>query len=99
MSSITPLGSSSAGIEFKIITLVHNLLHGLAPQYLVDLLNRKVPRRERLQSNNRTSQLEVPATTRKTFAAKAFSVLGPQLWNTLLNWLQNIDSYSSSNKI
>ena len=35
-------------IEFKIITLVHKSLHGLAPQYLVDLLTRKVLRRERL---------------------------------------------------
>ena len=35
-------------IEFKIITLVHKPLHGLAPQYLVDLLTRKVPRREGL---------------------------------------------------
>ena len=47
-------------IEFKIITLAHKLLHGLAPYYLVDLLTRKVPRREGLQSNNRTSQLLVP---------------------------------------
>ena len=30
-------------IEFKIITLVHKLLHGLVPQYLVDLLPWKVP--------------------------------------------------------
>ena len=82
-------------IEFKIITLVYKLLHGLAPQYLVDLLTRKIPRREGLQSDNRTSQLEVPATTRKTFTTRAFSVLGPQLWNILPDQLQNIDNYSS----
>ena len=82
-------------IEFKIITLVHKSLHGLVLQYLVNLLTRKVPRREGLLSNNRTSQVEIPATTRKTFAARAFSVLGPQLWNMLLDWLKNIDSYSS----
>ena len=81
-------------IEFKI-TLVHKSPHGLVPQYLVDLPTRKIPRREGLWSNDRTSQLEVPATTRKTFTARAFSVLGPQLWNTLPDWLQNIDSYSS----
>ena len=70
-------------IEFKTITLVHKSLHGLVPQYLVNLLTRKVQRREGLCSNNKTSQLEIPATTRKTFAARAFSVLGPQLWNEL----------------
>ena len=35
-------------IEFKIITLVHKSLHGLVPQYLVDLLTRKVSKREGL---------------------------------------------------
>ena len=82
-------------IEFKIITLVHKSLHGLAPQYLLDLLTRKVPRREGLHSNDRTSQLEVPSTTRKTFATRAFSVLGLQLWNQLPDCLQQIDSYVS----
>ena len=47
-------------IEIKIISLVHKSLHGLAPQYLVDLLTRKVPRREGLCSNDKKkhSQLE-----------------------------------------
>ena len=81
-------------IEFKIITLVHKSLHGLAPNHLMDLLTRKVPRGEELHSNDRTSQLEVPATTRKTFTARAFSVLGPQLWNQLPD-LQQTDSYVS----
>ena len=69
------------------------MLHGLVPQYLVDLLTRKVPRREGLHSNDRTSQLEVLVTTRKTFAARAFSVLGPQLWNQLPNHLQQTNSH------
>ena len=82
-------------IEFKIITLVHKSLHGLVPQYLVDILTRKIQSREGLWSNNRTSQLEIPKTTRKTFAARAFSVLGPQLLNQLPDWLQEIDSFTS----
>ena len=82
-------------IEFKIITLVHKSLNGLAPQYLVNLVTRKVQRKEGLHSNDRTSQLEIPATSRKTFAARAFSVLGPQLWNQLPEKLQQMDSYTS----
>ena len=81
-------------IEFKIITLVHKSLHRLAPQYLVNLLTRKVQRREGLHSNDRTNQLEIPTTTRKTFTARAFSVQGPQLWNQLPEELQQIDSYT-----
>ena len=53
-------------IEFKIITLVYKSLHGLAPQYLTNLLTRKVQCREGLCSNDKTSQLEIPHTTRKT---------------------------------
>ena len=79
-------------IEFKIITLVYKSLHRLAPQYLVNLLTRKVQRREGLCSNDNTSQLEIPHTTRKTFASRAFSVLGPELWNQLPKEIQGINS-------
>ena len=81
-------------IEFKIITLVYKSLHGLAPQYLTNLLTRKVQRREGLHSNDKTSQLEIPHTARKTFAARAFSVLGPELWNQLPTEIQHINSYT-----
>ena len=81
-------------IEFKIITLVYKSLHGLAPQYLTNLLTRKVQRREGLCLNDKTSQLEIPHTTRKTFSARAFSVLGPELWNQLPTEIQHINSYT-----
>ena len=81
-------------IEFKIITLVYKALHGLAPQYLTNLLTRKIQHREGLCSNDKTSQLEIPHTTRKTFAARAFSVLGPELWNQLPSDIQRINSYT-----
>ena len=55
---------------------------------------RKVQHREGLHSNDKTSQLEIPHTTRKTFAARAFSVLGPQLWNQLPTEIQDINSYT-----
>ena len=85
-------------IDFKIITLVYKSLHGLAPQYLTNLLTRKVQHREGLRSNDRTSQLEIPHTTRKTFAARAFSVLGPELWNRLPPNIQHIQSYITFKK-
>ena len=81
-------------IEFKIITLVYKSLHGLAPQYVTNLLTRKVQHREGLRSNDKTSQLEIPHTTMKTFAARAFSLLGPQLWNQLPTEIQDINSYT-----
>ena len=85
-------------IEFKIITLVYKSLHGLAPPYLSSLLTRKIQCREGLRSNDRNSQLEIPHTTRKTFAARAFSVLGPELWNQLPMDIQHIKSYTTFKK-
>ena len=65
---------------------------------LVNLLTRKAQCREGLCSNDNTSQLEIPHTTRKTFAARAFSVLGPQLWHQLPKEIQGINSYTIFNK-
>ena len=90
----TTLAPIQHRIEFKIITLVYKSLHGLAPQYLTNLLTRKVQCREGLRSNYNTSKLEIPHTTRKTFAARAFSVLGPELWNQLPTDIQHINSYT-----
>ena len=70
-------------IEYKIITLVHRSLHNAAPPYLTRLVNYYTPRRRGLCSEEDTSKLEVPRTTKKTFAARSFSVLGPTLWNNL----------------
>ena len=53
-----------------------------------------IQHREGLCSNDKTSQLEIPHTTRKTFAARAFSVLGPELWNQLPSEIQHINSYT-----
>ena len=70
-------------IEYKIITLVYRSLHNMAPPYLTRLVSYYTPKRRGLHSEEDTSKLEIPQTTKKTFAARSFSVLGPTLWNTL----------------
>ena len=60
-------------IEYKIISKVHKCLHDGVPPYLTRLIEYNQPRRP-CQDKNR---LLVPKTSKKTFAARSFSVLGP----------------------
>ena len=71
-------------IKYKISCLVYKCLHGEAPAYLKDLLIYKKPPLRTLRSNADTEDhLIIPRTKRKTFAERAFSVKGPQIWNSL----------------
>ena len=85
-------------IEFKIISLVHKCLHSNAPPYLQRLIQYTRPTRKGLQSEEDTTRLLVPKTSRKTFASRSFSVLGPQLQNNLPRYLHRIDNYASFKK-
>ena len=85
-------------IEYKIIILVHRSLHNATPPYLTKLVNYYTPRRRGLHLEEDTSKLEVPRTTKKTFAARSFSVLGPTLWNNLPSELHEITSYITFKK-
>ena len=85
-------------IEFKIISLVHKCLHNNAPPYLQRLIQHTRPTRKGLRSEEDTTRLLVPRTSRKTFASRSFSVLGPQLWNDLPRNLHRIDNYTSFKK-
>ena len=75
-------------IEYKLLTLIHNCLDKSAPSNLIDLLRRKAPNWSRLRSENLNHILEVPCTTKKTFADRSFGVAGPKLWNNIPDWLR-----------
>lgn len=68
-------------IDYKILMFVFKSLHSLAPQYLTDLLQPYIPSRS-LRSTN-FNLLQVPRTRLKTRGDRAFSVVGPKLWNDL----------------
>uniref|UniRef100_A0A8C6NNY7 Reverse transcriptase domain-containing protein n=1 Tax=Nothobranchius furzeri TaxID=105023 RepID=A0A8C6NNY7_NOTFU len=69
-------------IHFKILLLVFKMLNGLAPPYLVSLLQPYTPSWS-LRSEN-LMLLSVPRTRLKTRGDRAFTVAGPKLWNKLL---------------
>jgi hypothetical protein len=70
-------------IIFRILTQVYRCLVNKAPQYLCDLIRVKQFARTTRLSNSNCVTLAVPHTKYKTFASRSFSVIGPQLWNSL----------------
>ncbi len=68
-------------VDFKILMLTYKALHGLAPQYLSDLLIPYTPTRD-LRSSE-TGLLTVPLTRLRLMGDRAFSSLAPKLWNSL----------------
>ena len=72
-------------INFKIAVLVYKCLHHKALEYLQNLLITHIPKREGFRSGTIVDGLIVPTTEKKTFADRAFSVVGPKVWNNLLN--------------
>ena len=81
-------------IVYKIVSLVFKCLHGEAPLYLERLLKYNTPSRRGLRSEEDTTRLLVPKTSRKPFAAHSLNVLGPELWNDLPRKPHKIDNYA-----
>ena len=82
-----------ARISFKILTIVHKCLNGIAPKYLKDLLVRMPQPACNLRSSIDTTRLVVPKTKLKTFASRSFSISGPMLWNSLPVRIREIELY------
>jgi hypothetical protein len=86
-------------IKFKLLTLTYKCLHGLAPQYLSDLLHPYQPTRNLRSSSDHL--LTVPRTNLSTYGDRAFSKAAPVLWNALpihLRCSDSLDSFKSSLK-
>ena len=80
-------------IIFKILTMVHKCLNSTVPQYLINLLTEYIPGRDGFQSGGDTQRMVVPVSKMKTFAARSFSVKGPELWNALPYCIRAIDNF------
>jgi len=77
-------------VFFKLTVLVHRCLNGRAPQYLSDYC---VPvasaaTRRHLRSANR-QLLAVPRYRLNTYGRRAFSVVGPTIWNSLPDFIRD----------
>ena len=63
-------------IDYKIISIVHKCLHDEALPYLTRMIEYIKPTRQGLCSEKDNTRLLVPKTSKKTFAARSFSILG-----------------------
>ncbi|XP_056618644.1 uncharacterized protein LOC130433018 isoform X2 [Triplophysa dalaica] len=68
-------------INFKILLITYKALHGLAPQYLNELLLYYRPPRT-LRSKG-SCQLVIPRISKSSAGGRSFSYLAPKLWNIL----------------
>ena len=79
-----------ARIQFKLLTIVFKCIRGNGPQYLSELLCRKMTR-PGLRSAN-SIILYIPRTlsrAEQSTADRSFSISGPKLWNQLPVSIQN----------
>jgi hypothetical protein len=72
-----------ARISFKILTYMYNCSVGNAPSYLIELLSHQVSKRTLRSSESSVGCYVVPFNKKRTFSDRAFSTIGPKLWNEL----------------
>ena len=83
-------------VDFKVLLLIYMSLNRLAPQYVTDLLSEYQP--PRMLRSSALALLTVPKS-RISFGARAFSVYGPRLWNTLplhIKQARTVNSFKKS---
>ena len=85
-------------IIFKILLLTYKALHGLAPEYLQDLLVKKPA----CGLRSDTKLLLIPPRTKQvTYGGRSFSKSAPELWNSLPLYIRlspNVDIFKKNLK-
>ena len=82
-----------ARIEFKTLTLMFQVVHGNAPSYLKDMIQRKAPGRQLRSTKTSDYDFVVPMNRNKTFGDRSFRTAGPVAWNSLPYELKTISDY------
>ncbi len=80
-------------IDFKFLLITFKALHGLAPDYISDLLIPYVPLRSLRSSGS--GLLSVPESRLITKGDRAFAIRAPRLWNDLPEEIRQSESVSS----
>ena len=78
--------------EFKSLILAFKAIHGLAPQYITDLINVKQQFGRMMLRSQSELQLLPPRTiTKKTLGDRSFMASAPKLWNRLPSNLRAVN--------
>ena len=82
-------------IKFEILLLTFKALQGMAPSYIIDLINIKTNTRYSLRSNEGVCLKHPSGKMKKSFGDRSFSVAAPTLWNALPANLRSIKCIST----
>ena len=88
-------------VDHKVLTLVYKCLHDKALDYLKNLLTVFGDSERSMRLNSQYMRLLITKTTKKTFAARSFSVKGVELWNNLPNLVKissSVDDFKATLK-
>ena len=73
-------------------------MNGMAPKYIVDLLQRYSPTRQLRSSSN--NLLVIPKSNLKSYGDRSFQVAALRLWNALSNSIKSFQSLNGfKNKV
>ena len=75
---------------YKLLTIAYSVMHGLAPEYLAELLDRHHPRR--VLRSAFAELFSVPFSQTVRHGDRRFSVAVATLWNQLPNSLRRIET-------
>ena len=85
-------------IEFKILILTFQAIHGLAPEYLCDLIQIRELSNYNLRRSNEIL-LTVPShESPNSIGDRAFKFAAPKLWNRLSKEIRHLDSLDNFKK-
>ena len=85
-------------IEFKILSLTFQVIHGLAPQYLRDLIQIMEALNYNLRTNNEIRLVVPPHKSLNSIGDRAFKFAAPKLWNRLPKELRHLDTLCTFKK-
>jgi len=80
-------------VTFRIATLMHQILQKRCPSYFADMVTFNTTYSQRRHPKSSTIRSAAVLRTRTQFGKRAFSVCGPDVWNSLPTALRHIDSY------
>ncbi len=86
-------------IDFKILLIVFKALHGLAPDYISELITIKPPSSYSMRSNSKLLLQKTTLKTLPTLGDRSFGCAAPNLWNDLPSCIQQADSIGSFKKL
>ena len=80
-------------IIFKVALLTYKAQHGLAPQYLSELLTPYTPSRSLMSGNK--NLLTVPSYKLKSYGGRSFTCVASMIWNDLPDNLRSATSLTA----